>query len=105
MRDYKLPTTAFITGSHAYGTPREDSDIDIVVLVDFETAEELERLSKAKPSKVPHRPRKILLDNVNLVVCTSEFRFGLWKNGTAKCVRKAPITREEAIEIIGMEYE
>lgn len=28
---------AFITGSHAYGTPREDSDIDLVVLVEDES--------------------------------------------------------------------
>lgn len=63
---------AFITGSHAYGAPTENSDVDLVVLVSPETRDKLIRLSDDKCTPVRY-------GNINLIVPMSEAEFRKWK--------------------------
>ena len=41
-----MPTPAFLTGSRAYGTPREDSDIDLVCVMRGAESDELRNIAR-----------------------------------------------------------
>lgn len=86
--------TAFLTGSRAYGDPGPDSDVDLVVRVDKETAEKLRKLSDN--GEYPIRFGKL-----NLVLCASDQAFGAWRYGTDKLIHARevegePVDRETA---------
>ncbi len=68
---------SFITGSHVYGTPTEDSEIDLVVFVDEATRDKLVELSEQ--GKFPVRYGKL-----NLLIATTPEEYAVWKEGTAK---------------------
>jgi len=85
---------AFITGSHAYGAPRSNSDVDLVVLVDADTQCLLQRESGDGP---------IRFGRLNLIAVTSERLFAAWKLGTEQLIEERnwtgqPISRERAVE-------
>jgi hypothetical protein len=61
MKQEAFGDYCFITGSHAYGTPRPDSDIDLVTLVNPNDR-----------------------DKLNIIACCSKARFDVWKEGTEK---------------------
>lgn len=69
---------ALITGSYAYGMPTSESDVDLVIRVDFETKELLERLSGA--NTIDHT--SIRFGKLNVIACTSDEEFAAWKFGT-----------------------
>jgi hypothetical protein len=73
---------AFLTGSRAYGTPRADSDWDLVVLAE---SDEVERELRAAVGKL------------DLITCVDEKEYECWKRGTEvlRCVR--PCTRKQAV--------
>ncbi len=93
----------FITGSHAYGTPKPGSDVDVVVLLNPEASNHV--------SVVCTDPRRgssgEFLDSVSykfggldLIVCESiEFFNEVWKAGTDELIARKPVTRDEAVEV------
>jgi hypothetical protein len=83
---------AFITGSHAYGTPEPDSDIDLCVLVDSD-ADRFLWGNAAEGHSGPLRFGKL-----NLVMFCVKERFTQWRDVTNKLKARAPVTRDEAIE-------
>lgn len=83
---------AFLTGSRAYGTPREDSDIDLVILTDRQNAGELWALSKDGT--------KLILDNVNVIALTNPEQFELWRKGTEMLKESTPVSRDEAVAFL-----
>ncbi len=88
---------SFITGSHAYGTPRPNSDIDLVVLVSKQDSELLWN-SKNEDSKSPRFGPKL---NLLIFVVEDEgavLRFEKWRDVTLELMARAPVTREEAVE-------
>lgn len=90
---------ALLTGSRAYGTPRTDSDVDVVLRV---TQAELDALLSAIPAenvrKYPENDSVSLWFNkLNLICITSDKYFQIWEDGTAALMAKAPVTRDEAI--------
>lgn len=88
---------AFITGSHAYGTPHEESDIDLVVLADGPTIEKLaEVLAFEMGSAVDDVDASIKLGKLNLIVCSTEEQWQAWHTGTEQLKARAPVTRDEA---------
>lgn len=91
---------AFITGSRAYGTPRPDSDIDLVVFTDFDSmlsvcnrGEENSRILSGSDGKANY-------GMLNLILVTSETQYDLWLKGTEelklRAVNDRPVTRAEA---------
>lgn len=87
----------FITGSHAYGIPSSESDVDLVLLLDERTRQILESCSETK--KVPIR-----YGNLNLILCHSEAEYDSWKLFTDTTTQKAiedgvRVSSEEAREI------
>lgn len=106
---------AFVTGSRAYGTPRvcfEDqsdcSDLDLVALV---TEKDLERIRGFADEVGLPQPEcaeeyaaaggfPFNFGGLNLIVCVDPRMFEVWKAGTRKLKRKAPVSREAAIKFM-----
>lgn len=89
---------AFLTGSRAYGKPREDSDTDIVVMVTPEVHSLLKELGKLEDGS-------IRFGNLNIIAVETELEFIGWKAATEGLInrkqeKKRPVTRDEAIVYI-----
>jgi hypothetical protein len=95
----------FLTGSHAYGIPGRDSDIDLVVLV---TEAELTKLQvTADPPRGSEADEAYMVytstwslrfGRLNLLATTQEYQFDIWRKGTKRLKRQAPVSREFAVE-------
>ncbi len=98
----------FVTGSRVYGTPRKDSDIDLVVLVDEATLKLLENVSEHTPTRHPNEEYQIgvlglnaslRFGRLNLLCVTTPEAYEVWKYGTEKLKKEAPVTRDRAVEV------
>lgn len=97
---------SFLTGSRAYGTPRPDSDIDLVVYVTVDDLSKLIELSD-KVSEFGH-PGGVNYEDgcclrfgpLNLICVTSQVHFDTWKKGTEELISNKPVTREVAVETL-----
>lgn len=94
--------TAFLTGSRVYGAPTEDSDIDLVVLVDELTQDKLRGWSES-----PDWSYVVRFGRLNLICVTSEDELAAWRAGTASLRQRVsqtgrPIDREVAKEMMDM---
>lgn len=81
----------FITGSHAYGSPTEDSDIDLVVWAVGDTRAVLEA------GGYPIRFGKL-----NLILVSDADQWNIWRVGTKALVRlrdsrNSAVSRDEAV--------
>jgi predicted nucleotidyltransferase len=92
--------TPFLTGSRVYGTPTEDSDVDLVVLTEpetrtalFDVAEEFDGVDRYGVTT-----SSLVFGGLNLLVETDRRRFLIWKLGTNYLKTQAPVTRDEAVE-------
>lgn len=94
MTDEK--SEAFITGSRAYGTPREDSDIDLVVLA---TSEACSMLTQHRdPSS-----KSVRYGRLNIILFSSEqseqvISFKMWREINNQLIKQKPVTRDFAKE-------
>ena len=82
---------SFITGSWAYGEPRPDSDIDLVIMCGTLEADILRSASEDDAS--------VRYGNLNLIVCDTEEEWNLWKKGTEMLAARRPVKRKEAIQL------
>lgn len=84
---------AFITGSRAYGTPREDSDIDLVVFCSAEDAATLWDLRGDSQT--------VRYGRLNLVVFSDtdsgRRNYARWKAVTDELRERSPVSRDEAV--------
>lgn len=106
------PSRVLFTGSRVYGTPRVDSDLDIVMQV---TPSELDviRASVGKPldalansnsaegtRRADFSFRHFLL---NFILVTTDRQFDVWERGTRllqqRANQKGPVTRVLAVEL------
>lgn len=81
----------FITGSHAYGAPHNESDIDLVVWAVGDVRAKLEE------GGYPIRFGKL-----NLILISNDDQWEIWRIGTQALVkrrkdRNSPVTRDEAV--------
>ena len=97
--------TAFLTGSHAYGKPRPNSDTDLVILVDDSDLEKLidaaDKVRDRRVGEYGEDSASLYFGNLNLICVTSFSDFDLWEKGTLDLKRQKidtgkPITRKEA---------
>ena len=89
--------SAYLTGSHAYGTPRADSDVDLVVHIPLghEAAVLLKNASHVcfdGPSSM-----SLMFGRLNLIVFREIDEFDKWREVTDALASKAPVTRDEAV--------
>lgn len=107
---------SLLTGSRVYGTPHEDSDLDLVILV---TPEEMALFEKhygapdttyTDPKTGDKKKKAPLLDaafrfplfpgiDLNLIVTTDPGAYAIWAKGTAELKAKAPVTRDVAVAL------
>lgn len=97
MSDYQRP---FITGSRAYGSPSEDSDLDIVIRCDRYIAAVVESLIGRSTSDYDHESVSVQCGQVNLHLCTTDREYDRWKLGTRSCEVVAPVDRETAKKLL-----
>lgn len=93
---------AVLTGSHAYGTPRPDSDVDLVVLVGREGVDKLSELAdETGVVSCPGGQEKSLrFGKLNL----SPARLESWRKATAELVARKPVTRDEAVRLLDQAF-
>ena len=97
-----LINPAFITGSYAYGTPTEESDVDLVILVEQETMRHLIALfgdenTKGNLADYEDLPTATLrMGKLNLIVACTVKHYRQWQKGTRQLKAQAPVTRDEA---------
>lgn len=99
---------AFITGSHAYGKPHPESDVDLVLRVDEKTRANLVRLL-AETGEVGDQYEAGVLQfktgKLNLILCVTDAQYGAWKTGTDGLCALAPVTREQAVTLFKSLFE
>ena len=92
---------AFITGSHAYGLPNERSDVDLVVMIDYDDARRLADLPGAEcTGKDRYGVPTIRFGNLNLICCCDDDKYHAWREGTRELISKAPVSREDAVRTL-----
>lgn len=83
---------AFITGSYAYGSPRPDSDIDLVVLASAEVIQLLEIFTgseaPASAAADPSVSASVRFEALNLIL-VGKPQFLAWQAATQRLVRRA----------------
>lgn len=68
---------AFVTGSHCYSLPREDSDVDLVVRIDWDEAKVLlDGLGETIQHDSQHQP--ITVGKLNLILCYTDEAYCSW---------------------------
>ena len=93
---------AFITGSYAYGTPTETSDVDLVVYCD--DPNDLSTIKLNFGNKQSQHMLPIRAGNLNIINCETPEEWSIWKYGTELLKRRADqegrsICKEEASEL------
>ena len=84
----------FLTGSRAYGTPREDSDIDICILDDTPDKEFANLLWRMKDEG--HASCRF--GKINFITTSDLETFSKWAEVTRQLIEKRPVSRSEAIQ-------
>lgn len=98
-----IQTSAIVTGSRRYGTPRPDSDVDLVVLMeDSETLGLLAGGADEEPRDYDSRfGWPFRFGRLNLIVCTRIEQWEAWNEGTRSLVARSAkgetITRDMAV--------
>lgn len=100
---------AFATGSRVYGTPRPDSDLDLVVLVDSDDLARLRELAdktdtvEQEPDDKSYPSDSLRFGKLNLICISSHAVFEAWRKATDSLALRRPVTRDEAVACIKAE--
>lgn len=87
---------AFLTGSQVYGTPRPDSDVDLVIQVSGEDFAILNQLCDGTGAS----SQSIRFGKLNLIILPSDKKFAAWQKATDALKARKPVTREQAVKEI-----
>lgn len=95
---------SILTGSYVYGKPTRESDVDIVILCDKETAEILNDQLRpdsyfGRGNNHPSVDNSVRQGRINLIIETQEKAFNCWVEGTEQLVAKKPVKRDEAVKL------
>ena len=94
-----MSETCFLTGSRAYGTPREDSDVDLVMLADESAFQVMAQVS-SQIEFFAEGGCSLRFGLLNIIGVTNADEFAKWKSGTEHLKTIAPVTREHAVEYL-----
>lgn len=90
---------AFLTGSRKYGTPREDSDYDLVIFVDKHDKDTWDALlshSKYKGSASTDSI-SVRFGELNFICLSNQEEYDAWYNATLKLSASKPVARDVAV--------
>lgn len=94
---------ALLTGSRAYGTPNEYSDIDIVILVDVDTIDHLCKTADEVDDNTSGDDdscnASVRFGRLNLICVIEPKDYQIWEEGTKQLVLRKPVTRDEAVRL------
>lgn len=98
-----MSENAILTGSQVYGIPTDGSDIDVVVLMSEEHIKRLVAASQGccdeclcqYPDAATFRFGKL-----NLIAVSNLIAFEVWRDATKALLARAPVSREQAVEVI-----
>ncbi len=94
---------AFITGSYAYGVPKENSDIDLVIRIDRPELQKLAVFSEGgELNEYDGVGRSVSLrfGKLNIIACTSDLQYRTWLQGTQQLINEEGFaTRDYAVEV------
>jgi predicted nucleotidyltransferase len=95
-----VTTTAFLTGSHAYGTPRKGSDIDVVVRMDEDQAVALagHLSTELRETHYPRASVRLKHGQLDIIAVCNDEEFEAWRRITDFLVSIAPVTRDQAVK-------
>jgi hypothetical protein len=90
---------AFLTGSRAYGTPRVNSDVDVVVRTTPELIDTINLFAFPETTFDWYENDSVSFKfgNLNLICVKSDVVYEAWKTGTDELTNKSPVSREDAI--------
>ena len=91
---------AFLTGSMAYGTPREDSDIDVVMRVgswDMVNSMAYHADESGSFDEYVHQT-SMRYGKLNVILCFTDNAYEAWRRGTEELIARKPVTRQEAVD-------
>lgn len=92
---------AFVTGSHAYGAPHAESDVDLVVRATQATANKLLVSLFAADEGKDYGEGSLCFraGSLNVIVCLTDERFASWLEGTKALMSLGrPVSRDEAVD-------
>lgn len=98
-----MTTPAFLTGSHAYGTPHEGSDVDLVVFMSEDATYDLLDAMGIKEDNDGYSLKngyQFKAGKLNIIICTREDDYLAWSKGTTELRKVAPVTRAEAVRTL-----
>jgi hypothetical protein len=99
MKVKKLHRPALVTGSHVYGKPTEDSDVDLVVVADFDDTLGLRILWEGQnQGEETSAVGSMRFGNLNLILVEPD-EYDRWVKARERCLAEAPVTRSRAVEI------
>lgn len=103
VRKVHLPVPSLpplLTGSRVYGLPDDDSDIDLVVMVNSYTHDLLARFADQSNEKDPDYDRfgsrSLRYGKLNLICIFNPVEYEVWRKGTKALQRQAPVSRAYA---------
>lgn len=99
MASIKL-ARSFITGSHAYGTPEHDSDVDLVIFTHEADIELLSRISDDslfRENNGYDSGRSLRFGRLNIIAISDEKHFELWRWANKRLKARRPVDRDYAI--------
>jgi hypothetical protein len=91
---------SFLTGSRVYGTPREDSDIDLVIQLPIDDQNKLIEIGDEAGIQLDDEYPQVRFGKLQIIMVTTDWEFAAWKHATQNLIKQAPVTREKAIETI-----
>lgn len=102
---------SFLTGSRVYGSPREDSDYDLVVLIDKDDANRLATGSDdgigELAAKYGQEVTNLQFGKLNLILVYTQEEFDFWRRVTNElhsiAASKGPVLRDFAVDYIAKE--
>lgn len=106
-KEMNMTFPAILTGSHAYGTPKPESDVDLVIRVtDPDTLDAIINAADPptddpvhKPSAVQFRTASFRFGTLNLIIAHTDDQYAQWAEGTRILRERAPVTREQACAV------
>jgi len=97
-------TNAFITGSQAYGTPHDRSDIDVAVLMDKDDVRLLNDIKDDAEERYADS-HSLRFGDLNLILFTDPVKFEAWRRATDALLEQQPVSRAQAVAAIKAELE
>lgn len=89
---------AFLTGSQVYGIPNEESDVDVVLLVEKSTLDMMVRLLPKGGTNYDGTVVTVMSGKINLILTTTDEEYRRWRLFTETMTAMKPVSKEAAMK-------